>query len=248
MKLQITSDLHLEYQPRPEEYLRKMVAPSEDNSDTILIAAGDIAWEVNGDGLLQDFVKEFGYKDYVYVYGNHEFYGGDITEFLSNDDNIVQQKIIDGVRFIGTPLYSKYVPLDPLRPGINDFYRTSYRGKYWTVDDHVMAHNMCVKLLEEKLNSPFEGTTAVVTHFLPSYKSVDNQYFGSPLNNYFATNLDHLMEKYKPEYWIHGHTHTSCDYMLDNTRVICNPAGYFNGLSLELENKYGYDRKKIIDL
>ena len=26
--------------------------------------------------------------------------------------------------------------------------------------------------------------------------------------------------------WIHGHTHGSRDYMLGQTRVICNPRGY----------------------
>ena len=29
-----------------------------------------------------------------------------------------------------------------------------------------------------------------------------------------------------PRLWIHGHTHGSKDYMLGDTRVICNPGGY----------------------
>ena len=26
--------------------------------------------------------------------------------------------------------------------------------------------------------------------------------------------------------WVHGHTHTSFDYVLLGTRVVCNPRGY----------------------
>lgn len=26
--------------------------------------------------------------------------------------------------------------------------------------------------------------------------------------------------------WIHGHTHDSFDYLLNGTRVVCNPRGY----------------------
>ena len=26
--------------------------------------------------------------------------------------------------------------------------------------------------------------------------------------------------------WIHGHTHTSFDYRIQGTRVVCNPRGY----------------------
>jgi len=26
--------------------------------------------------------------------------------------------------------------------------------------------------------------------------------------------------------WIHGHTHESFDYMVGDTRIVCNPRGY----------------------
>jgi hypothetical protein len=26
--------------------------------------------------------------------------------------------------------------------------------------------------------------------------------------------------------WVHGHTHSSFDYLLNGTRVVCNPRGY----------------------
>jgi hypothetical protein len=30
----------------------------------------------------------------------------------------------------------------------------------------------------------------------------------------------------RPRLWVHGHTHTTCDYELGSTRVACNPYGY----------------------
>ena len=40
----------------------------------------------------------------------------------------------------------------------------------------------------------------------------------------FASDLDRLMGK--AALWIHGHTHDSFDYVLNGTRVVCNPRGY----------------------
>ena len=30
----------------------------------------------------------------------------------------------------------------------------------------------------------------------------------------------------KIKYWIHGHMHSNVDYMIGDTRVVCNPRGY----------------------
>jgi Icc-related predicted phosphoesterase len=46
------------------------------------------------------------------------------------------------------------------------------------------------------------------------------------LNPAFASRLEDVIEKYRPDLWIHGHTHVSCDYELFGTREVCNPRGY----------------------
>ena len=51
-------------------------------------------------------------------------------------------------------------------------------------------------------------------------------YFGSPLNRFFVCEMDDVIEKTKPKYFFHGHTHSKIDYQLFNTKVICNPHGY----------------------
>jgi predicted phosphodiesterase len=246
MILQITSDLHLEYQSKPLEFMESQVHHTDDNSNTVLIAAGDIgkiSWSLD---IVEEFCEKHKYKDFVWVAGNHEFYYSNITKFVDDKDMLLTSKVIDGVRFLATPLYSNFNPPSD-RCGINDFNVTDYGNGKWTPKLHREAHKTCVELLDNALNSPFEGKTVVVTHFLPSHKSVDPQYFGDPLNEYFANNLDYLIEKYKPSMWIHGHTHTNCDYVLDNTRVLCNPAGYWNKYSSQLEN-LNYNKNKILEV
>ena len=67
----------------------------------------------------------------------------------------------------------------------------------------------------------------VITHHLPSYMSVATAYKNprdEQFNYLYYSDLDKLVDK--ADYWFHGHTHTSADYVLGNCRVICNPRGY----------------------
>jgi hypothetical protein len=64
----------------------------------------------------------------------------------------------------------------------------------------------------------------VVTHFVPHPGSIAPQYQGSPLNRFFvAEDAVPLVERCGARLWIHGHTHTSFDYRVGDTRVVCNP-------------------------
>jgi Icc-related predicted phosphoesterase len=42
----------------------------------------------------------------------------------------------------------------------------------------------------------------------------------------YSSRLESVIEKYQPAIWCHGHTHTSYDYKIGETRIICNPRGY----------------------
>ena len=68
----------------------------------------------------------------------------------------------------------------------------------------------------------------VVTHHLPSERSVAPRFAKDELTPAFASHLDDLLPF--AQLWIHGHTHDSIDYVLEaeghRTRVVCNPRGY----------------------
>ena len=67
----------------------------------------------------------------------------------------------------------------------------------------------------------------VLTHHAPSYQSLHPRYAGdSELNAAYMSNLESLIDEILPQVWFHGHVHTSFDYMVGDTRVLCNPRGY----------------------
>jgi hypothetical protein len=66
----------------------------------------------------------------------------------------------------------------------------------------------------------------VVTHHLPSYQSVPDCFRGDQLNRFYVCNQERLIVEKQPQLWLHGHTHTPCDYLVDETRIVCNPLGY----------------------
>jgi Icc-related predicted phosphoesterase len=80
--------------------------------------------------------------------------------------------------------------------------------------------------IERELGIRLDGPSIVVTHRLPSAKSVAKRYESDPRNAAFASSFEDLIEKYQPALWIHGHTHEPSYYELFGTRVICNPRGY----------------------
>ena len=46
------------------------------------------------------------------------------------------------------------------------------------------------------------------------------------MNAAFASRLEEVIETYRPDLRIHGHTHAACDYEIYGTRVVCSPCGY----------------------
>jgi predicted phosphodiesterase len=64
----------------------------------------------------------------------------------------------------------------------------------------------------------------VVTHHLPSWHSVSPPFMTAASNPAFASDVDTLLPL--ADVWIHGHTHSSHDYLCGGCRVVCNPRGY----------------------
>ena len=73
------------------------------------------------------------------------------------------------------------------------------------------------------------GPKIVITHHPPSYLSLNAEYSGGQLDHAFASNLHALVEgAVDLKYWVHGHTHNSCNYKLPGTEttIFSNQRGY----------------------
>jgi hypothetical protein len=70
----------------------------------------------------------------------------------------------------------------------------------------------------------------VVGHHAPSFKSVHEQYASQTLmNGGYASDLsEFIMDHPQIKLWTHGHMHQPFDYVIGETRVVCNPRGYEN--------------------
>lgn len=164
-------------------------------------------------------------------------WSGDASEnrlhFLDNDEVVIN---INGelVRFLGCTLWTNFElfgeshkPFCMIDGGrcLNDF-KLIYNGdRNVTPEDSVELHEESVKWLEMKLKqNPLKTKTIVVTHHAPSFQSVVPRYQDDRLSACFASNLDHLLGFSK--LWLHGHMHSSLDYTVNGTRVVCNPRGY----------------------
>lgn len=93
--------------------------------------------------------------------------------------------------------------------------------------DTARLHRASVSFLRDELSRPFDGPTVVITHHAPSPRSITPALRKDPLNPAFVSDLDAMIRTYQPPLWIHGHIHNSFDYRIGQTRIVCNPRGYF---------------------
>jgi len=103
------------------------------------------------------------------------------------------------------------------RRSINDFLKVEDLLS-WVYRDH--DEDMAF------LQSQASRADVVVTHLAPSPRSVALRWVGSPINRYFLNDLEGVVEASGASFWLHGHMHTPCDYVVGTTRVLCDPRGY----------------------
>jgi predicted phosphodiesterase len=96
-----------------------------------------------------------------------------------------------------------------------------------TATDTVRINEISRRFLERTLAEPFDGATIVMTHHAPSMRSVPLDRRTDPITAAYASNEEALIEQFQPSLWVHGHLHSSSDYRIGRTRVVCNPRGYF---------------------
>lgn len=231
MKIHLLSDLHLEFGMLPESY----ATPECD----VVVLAGDIWIGVHGVTWAGEMFKQ----PVIYVPGNHEFYRKHkiaptivrMKEVAAPHVHVLDGETveIDGVRFLGGTLWTDFdlYGMAESSAGVAEYsmndYRVIEREPYGKLrpSDTVEIHNRHRAFLEQELRKSSDGTV-VVTHHLPSEQSVPQQFRGHSLTPAYASNLEKLILDTQPALWVHGHTHNSCDYVMNGTRIVCNPRGY----------------------
>lgn len=190
------------------------------------------------------------FKNIIYIAGNHEFYDGkwnksltDIQEFLINYSNVhfLEKSYIDleGIIFMGGTTWTDMNKCDPLTlqansdkyNGLHDFQciRNDENGyRKLSTMNTVIRHKETLKCFEETAKKFSDRKIVIVMHHAPHQKSISKEYANQYLmNGAFASDLsEFILDHPNIKLVAHGHMHNSSDYMIGNTRVICNPRGY----------------------
>jgi predicted phosphodiesterase len=245
MRIRFLSDLHLEFMSplHQSEFVRRLP-----NDCDVLVLAGDIAGATGLKRAFGLFSRHFAGSTIIFVAGNHEFYGsspGEVEDSLCPSglpDNVHALEMgtvrvgslgLDGQRFLGCTLWfpppqtgdklvlTDYSAIEDFEPWV---YERNAKSVQWLADN-------------------VRSGDVVVTHHLPSHKSVHKMYAGNPQNDFFVCDMTKLIEERQPALWIHGHTHESCDYQIGATRVVCNPYGYFPS-----DTNNNFDPSKTVEI
>jgi len=230
MLIQYVSDIHL-------EFLTKL--PAINVKAEVLCLAGDIGYPYSG--IYKDFLVKMNmtFKKVFIITGNHEYYmlGKNACHTMDEINNKISSLIeeynlqnitflnnsyeeYNGYIFAGTTLWSK-IPSQNINDihSMNDFKQINNMS-YDTYNMlHKLSNNFIQKLLKET------KPVIMMTHHLPSFKLIHEQYKDNGLNFFYASECDkYFVEPIKA--WIYGHTHTPSLNIINNIQFACNPKGY----------------------
>ena len=156
---------------------------------------------------------------------------------------------LEGVTFVGGTLWTDMNDEDPMTLNaigsmMNDFRcvknsnkKVSFRdadGNFhervakFSPEDAVEDHKKMVDYIRHVVEGKDDQKFVVVGHHAPSKLSTHPKYQNETLmNGGYSSTLDFFIEAHPQiKLWTHGHTHEIFDYVLNQTRIVCNPRGY----------------------
>lgn len=250
MKLQICSDLHLEFAVNKHWLKNNPLIPKAKT----LIIAGD-AYYLNRTYRKMDFIKRVA-DDFEQVYiipGNHEYYEGydaataieQTNEALLPNVSMVNNYTVvqDDIRLIFSTMWSKIKKNEAaITQGLTDFHRIQFSGDKFRTSHFNYIHSKCFEFIEQEVSKP--GKKIVVTHHLPSKHCNPEKYQDSTLNEAFMIDKTDFIKKSDIDYWIYGHNHWNMEEInLDGTKLVTNQLGYVSH-----NEHFTFQRNKVIEV
>jgi predicted phosphodiesterase len=248
MKIKVVSDLHLEF--------ADINIPNHEGVDTLILSgdimvASKVHKPESEYGIrFRDFLKRvsFQFPNVIYVMGNHEFYSDgrwcDSVDAMRAACGVHENvhllerdtKIINDIVFVGGTLWTDMNKYDPLTlHAVRDMmmdYRaiTNDKAGFRKLKpaDTCERHRETLDYIKMIVDEHKDKKCVVVGHHSPSFQSVHEQYKSEYLMNgaYHSSLEEVILDRPQIKLWTHGHTHHPFDYMIGETRVVCNPRGY----------------------
>jgi len=206
MKIQIISDLHLEFGDSQPKF----------NNADLVILAGDIHIGTKGIEWILETIPNI---PVIYVLGNHEYYKGTYPKTLksiearANNTNVhvLEKKSIeiDNIKFHGATLWTDFSLYgSPSYYGslcqtqMNDYKKIRTEPNYSKLrsrDVYDINHSL-ITWLEQSLKESTSETNIVITHHAPSPKSLPNGSQKDPISCAYASNHESTILTFAPNY------------------------------------------------
>jgi 3',5'-cyclic AMP phosphodiesterase CpdA len=222
---------------------------SAEDKKRVLVIAGDLC-SIQQGGLLKDTLSFFS-KHFKYVLlslGNHEYNFAALNDVPQQMSELIKSLHVDNlfllhknyflreeILVIGATLWSDltlskhqlertcHVKHDPLFS--NSLQKLTAKERYLVMNClHQEQKEWLFKVLRK-----YQGMvkrTMVVTHHAPSFHSINPIFKGRNNHFLYASDLNNDIKRLSPNVWIHGHTHSFCDYYIGNTHILANPFGF----------------------
>ncbi|KAI0361508.1 Ser/Thr protein phosphatase protein [Trametes cingulata] len=270
IRIQVLSDLHLEFPPPPHVASGPYQLDFPAQAD-VLALLGDIG--LTEDDRLFDWMRTQlkRFKVVFFLSGNHEAYHSSLGKSSRRLHEFAQEcaashekatetepfgrfvlldrtrcDLSETVTVLGCTLWSKLDPerVNAIQLGLNDF--SMIEG--FTPQLYTSLHERDLAWLEGNIaaiaqNEPHRRII-VMTHHAPTVEGTSNpQYAGSPISSAFATELvGGPCWREQVKVWAFGHTHWACDFEREGVRVVSNPKGYGAG------RRQGFNPEMVVEI
>lgn len=242
MKLQIMSDLHLDYPgsggPPPLAAGVGMVVVAGDTCEGLVKAI---------EHLRRAYPAP---TEIIMVAGNHELWSKRLAfeehfeeGHLAAEDHGVtllenSVKIVNGVRLIGCTLWTDYelfgtsmgeAAMRTAAETMLDHRRIKWSRNPWQrfrPAEARILHHQSRSFLEAQLATAHAGPTVCISHHAMTLEAVAPVFRDNIATAAYASELTSMIDLYQPDLIVSGHTHYSIDIRRGRTRLISNPAGY----------------------
>jgi hypothetical protein len=195
--------------------------------------------------------EKFSYLSNVYILDKEmktiddvTFIGGTLWTNMNNMDSLTLYQVktmMNDFRIIKNsnrkvsrkvPLYKKdekgeYI-LDEKGFMIQDRFMFKEDPSTFCPEDAAADHIAMMQFIEHTIKDMNDEKFVIVGHHAPSKLSTKPQYEKDViLNGAYSSDLSEFMLDHPQiKLWTHGHTHHEFEYVIGETKVVCNPRGY----------------------
>lgn len=185
----------------------------------------------------------------VFRLGDYTFVGSTLWTDMNNSDPLTLFQMKDYMNdfriiknsnrqvYQNVPLYKTdsdgNLVLEKNQHGYENYVQIGMKKKEspakFSPEDAVEENKACFEYIKHVVSDAKVGEKIIVVgHHTPSHQSCHPRYkHDTIMNGGYHNNYDeYIMDHPQIVLWTHGHTHERYDYMIGDTRIVCNPRGY----------------------